>query len=88
MINPHFWIYLDVKSAEGRVQTWALEATSVAGLQRASMTRESLKAGDPIKVRCHPLQDGSRGCLLGFVKTNDGKITDWDRTNLPISRDL
>jgi len=88
MINPHSWIYLDVKNAEGQIQTWALEATSVAGLQRSGVTRETLKPGDPIKVRCHPLRDGSRGCLLGFVKTKDGKITDWDGTNLPIPRDL
>ena len=79
---------LDVKNAEGQAQTWALEATSVAGLQRSGVTRETLKPGDPIKVRCHPLRDGSRGCLLGFVKTRDGKVTDWDGTNLPIPRDL
>ena len=87
-INPHSWIYLDVKGADGKVQTWALEATSVAGLQRSGVTRETLKPGDPIKVRCHPLRDGSRGCLLGFVKSKDGKITDWDGTNLPIPSDL
>jgi len=88
LINPHSWIYLDVKGADGKVQTWALEATGVAGLQRSGVTRETLKAGESIKVRCHPLRDGSRGCLLGFVKTKDGKITDWDGTNLPIPRDL
>ena len=88
LINPHSWIYLDVKNAAGQIQTWALEATSVAGLQRSGVTRETLKPGDAIKVRCHPLRDGSRGCLLGFVKTKDGKITDWDGTNLPIPRDL
>ena len=87
IINPHSWIYLDVKVADGKVQTWALEATGVAGLQRSGVTKDSLKTGDPIKVRCHPLRDGSRGCLLGFVK-KDGKITDWDGTNLPIPADL
>ena len=88
LINPHSWIYLDVKGADGKVQTWTLEATSVLGLQRSGVTRDSLKPGEPIKVRCHPLRDGSRGCLLGFVKSKDGKITDWDGTNLPIPADL
>ena len=23
--------------------------------------------GDPVRVRCHRLKDGSDGCLLGFV---------------------
>jgi len=62
LINPHSWIYLDVKSADGKVQTWALEATSVLGLQRSGVTKGSLKAGDPIKVRCHPLRSC---CAIG-----------------------
>ena len=50
IINPHSWIYLDVKVADGKIQTWALEATGVAGLQRSGVTRETLKAGD--RSRC------------------------------------
>lgn len=42
------------------------------------ITRDSIKPGDRIKARCHPLRDGSRGCLLGFVKTRDGSVKDWD----------
>jgi hypothetical protein len=87
-LNPHSWIYLDVTNAAGQKQTWALEATSVVGLQRIGVARDALKVGDAVKVRCHPLRDGSRGCLLGFVKTRDGKITNWDGTNLPLPADL
>ena len=87
-LNPHSWIYLDVTNAAGQKQTWGLEATSVVGLQRIGVARDALKAGDIVKVRCHPLRDGSRGCLLGFVKTRDGKITNWDGTNLPLPTDL
>jgi hypothetical protein len=88
LVTPHSWIYLDVRGPDGQPQTWALEATSVAGLQRIGVTRDALKAGDRIKVRCHPLRDGSRGCLLGFVKTSDGSVKDWDGNNLPIPADF
>ena len=88
LINPHSWIYMDVKAATGTVQTWALEATNRIQLERGGITPDSLKAGDAIKARCHPLRDGSRGCLLGFVKTKDGVIKDWDGTNLPIPTDF
>ena len=88
LVNPHSWIYLDVKGSGGEVQKWAIEATSVIGLQRIGVTRDTVKAGDPIKARCHPLRDGSRGCLLGFVKTRDGTIKDWDGNNLPIPVDF
>jgi hypothetical protein len=88
LLNPHSWVYLEVKNASGQPQTWALEATNVIGLQRIGVTREYLKAGDTIKARCHPLRDGSRGCLLGFLKAPDGTIKDWDGNNLPIPADF
>jgi hypothetical protein len=88
LINPHSWIYLEVKAASGQTQRWALEATNRVQLERMGITPDSLKAGDSITARCHPLRDGSRGCLLGFIKTKDGSIRDWDGNNLPIPADL
>ena len=50
--------------------------------------RTIVKPGDKVKARCHPLRDGSRGCLLGFVKARDGSVKDWDGNNLPIPADF
>ena len=88
LVNPHSWIYMTVKDDKGQPLTWALEATSRTALERMGITPDSLKPGDPVKARCHPLRDGSRGCLLGFLKTKDGSIRDWDGNNLPIPKDL
>lgn len=88
LINPHSWIYLEVKGVNGGPEIWALESTSRIGLERIGVTADTVKPGDAIKVRCHPHRDGSRGCLLGFVKTRDGSVTDWDGNNLPIPTDL
>ena len=41
-----------------------------------------------IKPFVDSLRDGSRGCLLGFVKTKDGTVRDWDGTNLPVPPDF
>lgn len=87
-VNPHSWIYIDVKGPNGQPQKWSLEASSVLQLERIGVTRDYIKAGDPIKARCHPLRDGSRGCLLGFVKAKDGSVKDWDSNNLPIPTDF
>jgi hypothetical protein len=87
LVNPHSWIYIDVKGPNGP-QKWSLEASSVLQLERIGVTRDYIKAGDTIKARCHPLRDGSRGCLLGFVKAADGSIKDWDSNNLPIPTDF
>jgi uncharacterized protein DUF6152 len=67
LINPHSWIYLEVKDDKGQPTVWALEATNPLGLQRNGIKREDVRPGDAIKVRCHLLRDGSNGCLLGYV---------------------
>jgi len=87
-VNPHSWIYIEVKGPNGQPQKWSLEASSVIQLERIGVTRDYIKAGDTIKARCHPLRDGSRGCLLGFVKAKDGSVKDWDSNNLPIPTDF
>jgi len=87
-IVPHSWVYIEVKDTSGTPQLWALEATGRGGLERIGVTKEYIKPGDTIKARCHPLRDGSRGCLLGFVKAKDGSVKDWDSNNLPIPTDF
>jgi len=72
LLVPHSWVYMEVKDAKGEPQLWALEATGRMGLERLGVTPEYIKPGDAIKVRCHPLRDGTNGCLLGFVTPMHG----------------
>jgi hypothetical protein len=88
LVVPHSWVYMEVKDAGGQAQIWALEATGRNGLERIGVNREYVKPGDSIKVRCHPLRDGSRGCLLGFLKASDGSVKDWDGNNAPAPSDF
>jgi hypothetical protein len=88
LMNPHSWIYLEVKGPNGQPQKWSLEASSLIQLERIGVTRDYIKPGDAIKARCHPLRDGSRGCLLGFVKARDGSVKDWDASNIPLPTDF
>ena len=82
-VLPHSWVYIEVKDASGTPQLWALEATGRTQLQKMGVTREYIKAGDTIKARCHPLRDGSNGCLLGFLKARDGSVKNWDGGAVP-----
>ena len=88
LLVPHSFVYIEVKSASGEPQVWALEATSRLGLERAGLTTGFLKVGDMVKARCHALRDGSNGCLLGFLKGKDGAVKDWDGGNLPAPADF
>jgi len=85
LLVPHSWVYMDVKDAKGETTTWALEATGPSGLLKVGVKREDVRPGDPIKVRCHLLKDGSNGCLLGFLTPmhgdparGNGVEKDWD----------
>jgi hypothetical protein len=72
LINPHSWVYLEVKDEKDEPQLWALEATGPGGLERNGIKRDDVKVGDTVKVRCHRLRDGSNGCLLGFLTPTHG----------------
>jgi len=89
LLLPHSWVYLEVKpKTGGEPQIWALEATGRGGLERIGVTKEYIKPGDEISVRCHVLRDGSNGCLLGFLKAKDGTVKDWDGGNAPAPSDF
>jgi hypothetical protein len=77
-VNPHVWLYLDVVNEQGQIESWAMEAAGATTLSRGGIAGDELKPGDKIHVRCHPLRDGSNGCLLGFVTTSDGVEKEWD----------
>jgi len=66
-IVPHSIVYIDVKG-----DTWALEATNPQGILLRGVKKEDVQVGDKIKVRCHLLRDGGKGCLLGFVTPMHG----------------
>jgi len=58
-INPHTWIYMDVKKDDGTVDEWMIEAGTPNTLLRRGFTRESLKAGTVILVDGYQSKDGS-----------------------------
>jgi hypothetical protein len=67
LMAPHSIVYLDVKNENGTLATWALEATNQRAILNNGVKREDVRPGDHVKVRCHLLRDGAKGCLLGFV---------------------
>ena len=58
-INPHAWIYIDVKKPDGTVEEWMIEAGTPNTLLRRGFTRESLKAGTEVLVDGYQSKDGS-----------------------------
>jgi uncharacterized protein DUF6152 len=59
LINPHSWIHVDVKQADGTVVNWAIEAGSPNILLRRGITKTTLKQGDKIVIDGYQSKDGS-----------------------------
>ena len=59
-INPHSWIHLDVKSADGKVVEWMIETAPPNALLRRGFTKNSLLAGTEIIVDGYQAKDGSQ----------------------------
>jgi hypothetical protein len=76
-INPHSYLTLNVKGADGKVEKWAFEMTGLAGLRRAGLSRADrggLKAGDELTVTALAARDGSNSGLAQELKMADGRV--------------
>jgi uncharacterized protein DUF6152 len=80
-INPHSYLYLDVKDDSGNVKHWAFEMAGPGALRRAGLSRADrggLKAGDTVTVNAVGAKDGTDAGLIKDVTLPDGrKFTIW-----------
>ena len=58
-VNPHAWIYVNVKKTDGGVDEWMVEAGTPNTLLRRGLTRQSLPVGTEITVDGYQSKDGS-----------------------------
>ena len=73
LTNPHSWIYIDVKGADGKMATWMIEGASPNNLYRLGLTKESLPAGSVIMVEGYQAKDGSTRAVGRNITFSDGK---------------
>jgi hypothetical protein len=48
--NPHAWLFIDTKNADGSVQNWGIELVGINDLLRLGWGRDKVKTGDVINV--------------------------------------
>lgn len=71
-VNPHCFIQLVTRDAQGREQEWSLEMSAPVHLMRLGWTRSSLAPGERITVQLHPLRNGDRGGNVVSVTDAEG----------------
>lgn len=73
LINPHAWIHVDVKGADGTVTNWMIEAGSPNVLLRRGFTKQSVAVGTPVVVEGYQSKDGSNRANGRDITLPDGK---------------
>ncbi len=72
-MNPHVWLYLDVKDTNGKVTNWSCEGGSPNGLLSNGWTKTSLKPGDRVKIEGGRAKDRADVCKVKAVTLPDGR---------------
>jgi hypothetical protein len=74
-INPHSYLYLDIKDEAGNVRRWGFETDAPAVLRRAGFTRgsSSFKVGDTYTITGYPARNGSETALVSAIEFSDGR---------------
>jgi hypothetical protein len=72
-MNPHIWVYLDVKDDSGSVTHWQCEGGPPNSLTRNGWTKDALKIGDQVTVEGFKAKDGTNTINSRSVKLPDGR---------------
>jgi len=59
-VNPHTWIFVDAKDADGRDVKWGFEGKVPNLLIRSGITPSVLKPGLQVTISGHPARDESQ----------------------------
>ena len=75
--NPHGWIYMDAKNAQGRVVNWALELPAPNVVIRNGFDRNIYQTlvdtGEQVTVTAYAAWDGSKHAWAGGLTRADGR---------------
>jgi hypothetical protein len=74
--NPHGWLYLDAKNAQGKVVNWALETPGPNILRRNGFDRSIyqtlIASGEEVTITAYAAKDGSKHAWAGGLTKADG----------------
>jgi uncharacterized protein DUF6152 len=72
-VNPHSWIHIDVKGANGAIVNWMVEGGSPNALLRLGFTKNAVLPGMDIVVEGYQAKDGSFKAVGRSLTFADGR---------------
>jgi hypothetical protein len=74
--NPHCWLKVDVKDANGNVVNWVGETNNAADMMEKGWSKQTFKVGDEVSVTLEPVKNGKpAGKVLEVVLPNGQTLT-------------
>jgi hypothetical protein len=71
-VNPHVYVYLDVKDASGKVTSWSLSSLGPAAARRAGVTRANFGQGQTVTINGYHAKDNSNFAFMRKMTFADG----------------
>ena len=75
-VNPHSWIYMDVKKPDGTLEHWKIEGGAPSLLLRRGWNKNTIQAGVKVVVNAYQARDGAFRASARDVTFPDGKTLD------------
>lgn len=72
-INPHSWLYFDVKGADGKVTTWAVEFGAPNALAKTGLLRKDLAPGSHVHIKGYRSKSGGPYGYSVTLTLDDGR---------------
>ena len=86
-VNPHSWIYLDVKNKDGSVTNWGFEFGTPSSLRTNGLSKEDVKPGTNIRVGGYRAKNGGPfGYAATITLDNGRKVQTGSAPDAPVKR--
>jgi hypothetical protein len=72
-VNPHSWLFFDVKGADGTVTNWGVELAAPNALASKGLEKSDLRAGAEIHVRGFLTKNGGNFGYAVTITLADGR---------------
>jgi hypothetical protein len=75
-VNPHSWIYMDVKKPDGTIEHWKIEGGAPSLLLRRGWNKNSVQPGVKVVINAFQARDGALRGSARDVTFPDGRTLD------------
>ncbi len=73
-VNPHSWLYIDVKDAKGVVTNWGWEFGAPFALREKGLTKTTLPIGAVVSLQGFRAKSGQSYAYASTLTLSDGRV--------------